>query len=101
MPQLLESDGLWSLVEEIPRNPTLTAAISQQRSASANEMVGVLRDRSRTADDRLERLVRRTGTPSAARGIPGERGADVRIVIAGVPYSTRVRRGRRRGTWDG
>jgi hypothetical protein len=59
MLQLLESDGLWILVEEIAQSPAVTAAISQQGVGFANQMAGVMRDRSRTADDRLERLVRR------------------------------------------
>ncbi len=59
MLQLLESDGLWVLVEKIAQSPAVTAAISQQGLGFADQMAGVVRDRSRTADDRLERLVRR------------------------------------------
>ena len=69
--QLLESEGLWVLVEEIVQSPTVTNAISQQGVGFANQMAGVMRDRSRTADDRLERLARRF-TRRAARGQAGD-----------------------------
>jgi hypothetical protein len=64
--QLLESEGLWLLVDEIAGSPAVTNAISQQSVGFANQMAGVVRDRSRTADDRLERLARRF-TRRAAR----------------------------------
>ena len=69
--QLLESEGLWVLVEEIVQSPTVTNAISQQGVGFANQMAGVMRDRSRTADDRLERLARRF-TRRAARAQAGD-----------------------------
>jgi hypothetical protein len=59
MLQLLESDGLWVLVEQIAQSPAVTDAISQQGVGFADQMAGVVRDRSRIADDRLERLGRR------------------------------------------
>jgi hypothetical protein len=57
--RLLESDGLWVLIDEVSRSPAVTAAISQQGVSFANQVAGVARDRSRTADDRLERLAAR------------------------------------------
>jgi hypothetical protein len=69
--QLLESEGLWVLVEEVVQSPTVTSAISQQGVGFANQMAEVMRDRSRTADDRLERLARRF-----TRRAPREQPAD-------------------------
>ena len=57
--RLLESDGLWLLVEKIAQSPAVTEAISQQSLGFADQMASVVRDRSRTADDRLERFVTR------------------------------------------
>jgi hypothetical protein len=56
--RLLQSDALWLLVDEIAQSPSVTEAISHQGVGFANQMAGVARDRSRTADDRLERLAR-------------------------------------------
>jgi hypothetical protein len=57
--RLLESNGLWVLIDEIAGSPAVTAAISQQGVSFANQVAGVARERSRTADDRLERLAAR------------------------------------------
>jgi hypothetical protein len=57
--RLLESDGLWVLIDEVAGSPAVTAAISQQGVGFANQVAGVARERSRTADDRLERLAAR------------------------------------------
>ena len=61
--RLLENDGLWVLVDEIASSPSVTVAISQQGVGFASQLADVARDRSRTADARLEgfaaRLVRR------------------------------------------
>jgi hypothetical protein len=70
--RLLESDGLWLLVDEIAGSPAVTAAISRQSVGFANQVAGVARDRSRTADDRLERLAARL-TRRAPRSRPGSR----------------------------
>jgi hypothetical protein len=59
MLDLLENEGLWILVAEIAQSPAVTAAISQQGVGFANQMAGVVRQRSLTADDRLEGFVRR------------------------------------------
>jgi hypothetical protein len=79
--QLLESEGLWVLVEEVVQSPTVTNAISQQGVGFANQMAGVMRDRSRSADDRLERLARRF-TRRAARAQAAE------ALGAGAPDGT-------------
>jgi hypothetical protein len=57
--QLLDSDGLWILIDRIAQSPAVTAAISQQGLGFADQIADVVRQRSRTADDRLERLARR------------------------------------------
>lgn len=57
--RLLETDALWSLVDEIAQSPAVLAAVSQQGIGFANQVTGAARDRSRTADDRLEQLAAR------------------------------------------
>lgn len=59
MLDLLENEGLWILVEEIARSPAVTQAISQQGLGFADQMAGVVRQRSLTADERMERFARR------------------------------------------
>ena len=48
------------LVEEIARSPAVTEAITQQSIGFADQVAGGVRARSRTADDWVERVVRRT-----------------------------------------
>ena len=57
--RLLESEDLWVLVDEIARSPAVTEAISHQSAGLADQVAGVMRDRSRVADARLERVARR------------------------------------------
>src|SRR5690349_16657330 len=57
--RLLESEDLWILVDEIARSPAVTDAITQQGMGFADQVAGVVRDRSRTADDGLEGVARR------------------------------------------
>jgi hypothetical protein len=57
--RLLESDDLWLLVDEIARSPAVTDAIAHQSAGVADEVGAVVRQRSRSADDRLERIARR------------------------------------------
>jgi hypothetical protein len=57
--RLLESEELWVLVEEIARSPAVTDAITQQSAGFADQVAGGVRARSRTADDWVERVVRR------------------------------------------
>ena len=68
--RLLQSDGLWVLIDEIARSPAVTAAISQQGVGFANQVAGVARERSRRADDQLERLAARL-TRRVPRGANG------------------------------
>jgi hypothetical protein len=53
--RLLESDGLWHLVDEIAQSPAVMAAVSQQGLTFADQVGDQMRDRSRRADDWLER----------------------------------------------
>jgi hypothetical protein len=57
--RLLESEELWLMVDEIASSPAVTDAISHQSAGLADQVAGVVRDRSRTADARLERVARR------------------------------------------
>jgi hypothetical protein len=57
--RLLESKDLWVLVDQIARSPAVTEAIGTQSIGFADQVAGVVRDRSRTADDRVERVARR------------------------------------------
>jgi hypothetical protein len=79
MLDLLENEGLWMLVEEIAQSPAVTAAIGQQGVGFANQMAGVVRQRSLSADDRIERFARRfarraprPGTPEGDEPAPAE-----------------------------
>ncbi|MGZ4175455.1 MAG: hypothetical protein ACXVR1_02320 [Solirubrobacteraceae bacterium] len=70
--RLLESDGLWHLVDEIAQSPAVTAAVSQQGLTFADQVGDQVRDRSRRADDWVERAAwrvirrRNRSTPDAA-----------------------------------
>jgi hypothetical protein len=57
--RLLESDGLWHLVDEIAQSPAVMAAVSHQGLTLADQVGDQMRDRSRRADDWLERAARR------------------------------------------
>lgn len=72
--RLLQTEALWVLVDEVAQSPSVTAAISRQGVGFANQVAGAARDRSRTADDRLERLAARLRrrVPGAAGGPSGE-----------------------------
>lgn len=76
---LLESEQLWILVDEIARSPSVTEAISHQSRGFAEEVADKARDRSRSADAHVQRLARRlgrrsavnSGTPMAPPPLPG------------------------------
>jgi len=71
--RLLQSEDLWLLVDEIARSPAVTEAIGTQSISFADQIADVVRDRSRTADARLEHLARRVlrRRPAAADPQPG------------------------------
>jgi hypothetical protein len=57
--RLIDSEDLWVLVEEIAQSPAVTDAIGRQSIGFADQVAGGVRARSRTADERLERVARR------------------------------------------
>jgi hypothetical protein len=64
--RLLQSEDLWLLVDEIARSPAVTEAIGTQSIGFADQVAGVVRNRSRTADARLENIARRVLRRKAA-----------------------------------
>ncbi len=69
--RLLTSEGLWNLIDEIAASPAVTAAISQQGLGFADQVGDQVRDRSRKADDWMERAARRL-IGRQARALPAE-----------------------------
>jgi hypothetical protein len=57
--RLLASEALWHMIDEIAASPAVTAAISQQGLGFADEVGDGIRERSRKADDWMERAARR------------------------------------------
>ena len=57
--RLLASDALWNMIDEIAGSPAVRAAISQQGLGFADQVGDQVRNRSRSADDWLERAARR------------------------------------------
>lgn len=57
--RLETSDALWHLIDVIAASPTVTAAISQQGLGFADQVGEAARQRSRNADDWLERSAHR------------------------------------------
>jgi hypothetical protein len=57
--RLLASDSLWHMIDEIAGSPAVTAAISQQGLGFADQVGDEVRERSRKADDWMERTARR------------------------------------------
>jgi hypothetical protein len=57
--RMATTEGLWQLIDEIAASPAVTAAISQQGLSFADQVGDQMRDRSRRADDWVERAARR------------------------------------------
>ena len=57
--QLLVSEAVWILVDEIARSPSVTEAIAHQGTGFLEQVAAKARDRSRQADARLQRLAER------------------------------------------
>jgi uncharacterized membrane-anchored protein YjiN (DUF445 family) len=57
--QLLASEAVWILVDEIARSPSVTEAIAHQGTGFLEQVAGKTRDRSRRADARLQRIAER------------------------------------------
>jgi hypothetical protein len=72
--QALASEAVWLLVDEIARSPSVTDAISHQSTGVLEQAAAKARDRSRTADARLERVAARLSLRrrSRARAKGGE-----------------------------
>jgi hypothetical protein len=56
---VLRSEELWRVVDEIVQSPTVTAAIRGQGMSFADQVGDEIGERSRRADDRLDRFARR------------------------------------------
>jgi hypothetical protein len=56
---VLRSEELWLVVEEIVKSPTVTQAISRQGMSFADQVGDEIGERTRRADDRLDRFARR------------------------------------------
>jgi len=69
--RLLASESLWNLIDEIAGSPAVTAAISQQGLGFADQVGDQVRDRSRKADDLMERAARRL-VGRQPRALPAE-----------------------------
>jgi hypothetical protein len=54
--QLLDSDALWRMIDDIAGSPAVTAAVTQQSLGFADQLGVEVRARSRRADDWLERI---------------------------------------------
>jgi hypothetical protein len=57
--RLLASDELWVMVDQIASSDAVTDAIGRQSIGFADQVAGVVRDRSANVDDRLEHIARR------------------------------------------
>jgi hypothetical protein len=57
--RLPQSEALWALVDEVAQSPAVMDAITSQSRGVADDVASDLRDRSRDADDWLERTARR------------------------------------------
>jgi hypothetical protein len=57
--QLLASEALWELVDEIARSPSVTEAIAHQGSGFLDQVSERLRERSRAADARVQEIADR------------------------------------------
>jgi hypothetical protein len=68
--ELPENAGIWTLIDEIAQSPAVTDAISHQGFSFADQMAGIVRTRSRNADDRVERIARRLARRLPRDGAP-------------------------------
>ena len=72
--RLPDSEAMWALIDVIARSPSVTDAIAQQGIGFADQVADEVRDRSRTVDERLERvarrLLRRRAGPFGGGGAP-------------------------------
>jgi hypothetical protein len=73
--QLLASEAVWAMIDEIARSPSVTEAITQQGTGFLEQVAAKARERARGADTRLERLAGRV----SRRGRPGAGGSDIGV----------------------
>jgi hypothetical protein len=57
--QLLASEAVWILVDEIARSPSVTEAIAHQSTGFLDQVIAKGRDRSRRGDERIQRIANR------------------------------------------
>ena len=57
--QLLASEAIWILVDEIARSPSVTEAIAHQGTGFLDQVIAKGRDRSRRGDERIQRIANR------------------------------------------
>jgi hypothetical protein len=57
--RLPEREALWALVDEVASSPSVAEAISQQGLGFADQVADEVRERTRHADARLERMAKR------------------------------------------
>jgi hypothetical protein len=57
--RVLAGEELWLVVDEVAQSPAVTEAITRQSVGFADQVAEQVRDRSRNADERLERAARR------------------------------------------
>jgi hypothetical protein len=57
--RMRSSESLWSLIDDIAQSPQLAEAITRQGAGFADQVGDELRERSRSADERLERAASR------------------------------------------
>jgi len=68
--RLRASPALWTLIDEIAQSPAVLDAIAQQSAGFADQVGDELRERTRHADDRLERAAWRLFRRHPAGGAP-------------------------------
>jgi uncharacterized membrane-anchored protein YjiN (DUF445 family) len=75
--RLRASEALWTLIDEVAQSPAVADAIAQQGAGFADQVGDELRDRSRHADEQLERAVWRVfrRRPVGSGGTPTTTGA--------------------------
>lgn len=66
--RLRESPALWALIDEIAQSPAVLDAIAQQSAGFADQVSDELRERTRHADERLERAAWRLFRRRAIEG---------------------------------
>ena len=73
--QLLASEELWEMIDEIASSKAVSDAIAHQTMGLADEVADEVRIRSRRMDDWLDRATRRAtrrrGQPGPGQDLPG------------------------------